>query len=345
MSKSNTSRALVPASPEQNALELAKELLGEVMDGGVFTDPSAPLNNAGDVLPAQAELFMLVEPVHDLAVKDDTSSMEFPVYSLSKNKDTRIRTYSRGGKTIKVIPSVLGAATVFDKDLLLYCISHIVRAHDAGTTVNRRMRIAVHPFLVNTRRSTGGAAYERVLDMCRRLKGTTIESNVKTTDEERTKGFSLIEDYEVTQYTKNGKGALEVEVTISDWVYRAAISTDILTLSPDYYSLSQALERRLYELGRKHCGQQPWFCIGLPLLQEKAGSAQSASHFRQELRDIIKFNRLPDYRLALDESTKPNQLVFLTRDSKRLLFEANRVGKLQWLTTLLQKTMLPNPAQ
>lgn len=339
MGKSSTNGTLVPASSDRSQADMARDLLSEVVGGELFANHHSSANDASNDAPAQTELFMVLDTVHDWPVKDDMSSMEFPLFSLSKNKDTRIRTYSRGGKTVKVIPSALGAATVFDKDILLYCISLLVKAHDAGATVSRRLRISVHPFLVGTRRSTGGAAYERVLDMCRRLKGTTIETNIKSTDEERTKGFGLIEDYDVTQYTKNGKGALELELTISDWLYRAAIGSDILTLSRDYFALGQALERRIYELGRKHCGQQPWFCIGLPLLQDKAGSSQSAGHFRQELREIIKQNRLPDYRLALDESTKPNQLVYLTRDYKRLVFEANRVGKLPWLSVLLQKTL------
>lgn len=337
MSKSSTQGSLAPVAQSQNTPELS-DLFGELQVIG----SSEPLqSDAGDA-PAQGDLFEVAVLVHDWPVKDDVSSMEYPIFSLSKNKDTRIRTYSRGGKTLKVIPSALGAATVFDKDILLYCLSQIVKANEAGMKVGRRLKIAVHPFLVGTRRSTGGAAYERVLDMCRRLKGTTIETNVKTNEREQVEGFGLIEDYKVTQYTKNGKGALELELTIADWLYRAAIASDILTLNPNYFSLGQAMERRLYELGRKHCGQQPWFVIGLPLLQEKAGSTQSASHFRTELKDIIKLNRLPDYRLALDESTKPNQLVYMTRDNGRLMGEAGRAGKLAWISALFQQTMALN---
>lgn len=293
-----------------------------------------------DVSPVQADLFVVLEAIHDWPVKDDVSSMEYPIFSLAKNRDTRVRTYSRGGKTVRVIPSALGAATVFDKDILIYCISQIVKASDAGMKVSRRVKIDVHPFLIGTRRSTGGSAYEGVLDMCRRLKGTTIETNVKTNEQEQLEGFGLVEDYKVTQYTKNGKGALELEMTISDWLYRAAIASDILTLHPDYFSLGQALERRLYELGRKHCGQQPWFSIGLPLLQEKAGSSQEARYFKQEIKALLKLDRLPDYKLALDETTKPNQLVYLSRDSRKLLTEATRLGKIDWLSSLLQRHLI-----
>lgn len=137
---------------------------------------------------------------------------------------------------------------------MIYLVSQTARAANDGEPVSRRIRLSVTHFLTRTRRSTGGDSYARVVDMCRRLRGTTIETNIRTTEEERTKGFGLIEDYEVTAKTKNGKGALEMEVTLSEWLYRAAVEYKVLTLNPGYFSLSQALERRLYELARKHCG-------------------------------------------------------------------------------------------
>ena len=287
----------------------------------------------------QPDLFAVIDTFHDWPVKDDVSSMEYPIFSLSKNHDMRIRQYSRGGRSVRVIPSAYGAATVFDKDILIYCISQIVKAADAGQKVSRRVRIEVYPFLVGTRRSTGGAAYERVVDMCRRLKGTTIETNVKTNEKEQIEGFGLIEDYKVTAWTKNEKGALELELTISEWLYRAAMEYDILTLHPEYFSLGQALERRLYELARKHCGDKAWWEINLPLLHEKTGSSQSPRRFKQDLKDIAARDTLPDYRIGLDESVRPNKVVFITRDNAKLLLEANRADKLTWIGQFLQQKL------
>lgn len=290
--------------------------------------------------PAQAELFELQDVGTRWTLKDSVASMELPIFSLSKNVNTRIRTYIRGAQTVKIIPSAVGAATVFDKDILIYCISQIIKANDAKLKISRRVKIDVYSFLKSIRRSTGGAAYESIIDMCRRLKGTIIETNVKSNEKERHEGFGLIESYKILQYTKNGKGALEVELTISEWLYRAALSTHILTLDPEYFSLSQPLERRLYALGRKHCGQAPWFLINLPLLQAKAGSEQEARYFKQEIKAVLKKNRLPMYKLALDESVKPNMLVYLTRDNPKLLAEATRQGKVEWVSNLLQATLV-----
>jgi len=338
MKKSNTKQPELPLLPATTqGIQTDSEALAAQILSDFLADGNAAAS--ADSLPAQADLFVVMETVHDWPIKDDVSTMEFPIFSLAKRADTKIRTYSRGGKTVRVIPSALGAATLFDKDLLIYCISQIVQAKDAGIKVGRRLKLSSHPFLISTKRSTGGTAYEGIVDMCRRLKGTTIETNVKTNEQEQIEGFGLIEDYRVTQHTKNGNGALELEVTISGWLYRAALASDILTLHPGYFTLGQALERRLYELGRKHCGLQAWFSINLPLLQEKAGSVQEARYFKQEVKSILKANRLPDYKLYLDTTTKPNMLVYVTRDSRKLMAEVSKKGKFDWLAGLLQQRL------
>ena len=288
---------------------------------------------------AQADLFTVMSVACDWSVKDDISSMEHPIFSLSKKPSTAIRSYSRGGNTVKVIPSGVGAPTIFDKDLMIYLVSQITKARNDGLPVSRRIRINVTNFLKGTRRSTGGESYTRVVDMCRRLRGTTIETNIRTTEEEYSKGFGLIEDYQIKVHTKNKKGALELEVTLSNWLYRAALEYKVLTLNPGYFSLSQALERRLYELARKHCGDQPWWLIGLDHLQEKTGSEQSARRFRQEIKAIVEANGLPDYRLGLDESVKPAKLVVMTDNNAKLISAANSKGKLSWITQFLQKKL------
>lgn len=339
---------MIKSSTKQQELPLAPALPGDLNNNHVEDPDSAAVATAIDELfnnersadenPEQAELFVVMDKFHDWPIKDDMSTMEFPIFSLAKIADTKVRSYSRGGKTVRVIPSAFGAATVFDKDLVIYCISQIVQATEAGIKVGRRIKINVHPFLVSTKRGVGGKSYENVIDMCRRLKGTTIETNIKTNEEERVKGFGLIEDYEITQYTKNGKGALELELTISDWLYRAALETDILTLHPNYFKLGKSLERRLYEIARKHCGNQPWWIIALPSLQEKVGSTQEARFFKQEVKGVSSSNLLPEYKLFVDESVRPNQLVVLTRDNPKLVSEAVKRGKWDWISGVMSPT-------
>ena len=92
------------------------------------------------VNPIQQELFMA--ELVDWPVKDDIHSMEYPIFSLAKNRDMQIRTFEdeRSGRTLRIIPSVYGAATVFDKDILIFAMSQIVDALNRGAPVSRRAR-------------------------------------------------------------------------------------------------------------------------------------------------------------------------------------------------------------
>jgi plasmid replication initiation protein len=254
----------------------------------------------------------------DWPVKDDLHSMELPLFALTRQKDIQIREYERNGTRVKIIPSASGAATQHDKDLLIYAVSQLVEGRNRGQSQSRRILINAHDFLVGTQRGTGGKNYQDLLDMLRRLRGTTIETNVRTGGSEQTKGFGLIEDYDVTRYTKSGSGVLECWITLSEWLYNAVASYEVLTLSRDYFLLDKPIERRLYEIARKHVGEQAYFKINEELLKDKVGSRRSQRQFRSELRQIMEADTMPDFRIAIDPNCKPMMVVFYTRNSKRL---------------------------
>src|SRR3546814_13097341 len=74
----------------------------------------------------------------------------------------------------------------------------------------------------------------------------------------------------------------EVEVRLSDWVFNAIRSNEVLTLNRQYFRLRKPLERRLYEIARKHCGW-PGKAVkfGLDTLQRKCGSKSTDFEFRR----------------------------------------------------------------
>jgi len=76
------------------------------------------------------------------------------------------------------------------------------------------------------------------------------------------------------------------------------LSKSVLTLSRDYFRLRKPLERRIYELARKHCGRQPLWRVSVATLHKKSGSAAPVRVFRAALRRMIAENHLPDYLLA-----------------------------------------------
>ncbi|MFX4813571.1 replication initiator protein A, partial [Acinetobacter baumannii] len=79
-------------------------------------------------------------------------------------------------------------------------------------------------------------------------------------------------------------------------------SAEVLPISRDYFRLRRPIDRRLYELARKHCGKQPMWRVGVSLLQKKIGS-QDDRHFLEHLRDLANSNDLPDYQVRLQFDT------------------------------------------
>src|SRR6516225_10455860 len=73
-----------------------------------------------------------VADILDWALKDDRASMEHPFFSLAKTPDLKERHYERNGNRITITPSIKGLATIWDKDILIYAVSQLVAAMNAG---------------------------------------------------------------------------------------------------------------------------------------------------------------------------------------------------------------------
>lgn len=235
--------------------------------------------------------------VLDAIPKDDLASMEHPMFSLATRPDLRVLSYAHNGHQIQITPSVRGLATIHDKDILIYCISQLMAALNAARPVSRKVHLRAHDLLVATNRETSGDGYQRLRDAFERLAGTRITTNIVTGTQEVTSGFGLIEAWEIARKTKGGR-MISVSVTLSDWLFRAVLSKSVLTLSRDYFRLRKPLERRIYELARKHCGRQPEWRVSVETLLKKSGSASPRRVFRKMLRDMIEADPLPEYTLG-----------------------------------------------
>jgi len=234
--------------------------------------------------------------IFDAIPKDDIASMEHPLFSLATRPDRRILSYAHNGVEITVTPSVRGLATIHDKDILIFCISQLMAALNAGRAVSRTLTLKAHDLLVATNRETSGDAYRRLREAFERLAGTRITTNITTGETETTTGFGLIERWEIVRRSRGGR-MVSVSVTLSEWLYRAVLSKSVLTLSRDYFRLRKPLERRVYELARKHCGRQEAWTVSVDTLLKKSGSASPRRVFRKMLRDIIAAGHLPDYHM------------------------------------------------
>jgi plasmid replication initiation protein len=232
--------------------------------------------------------------------KDDMASMEHPLFTLATRPDRRILRYEHGAATIEVTPSVKGLATIHDKDVLIYCISQLMAAVNAGRPVAPTLHLKAHDLMAAVGRETSGDGYRRLREAFERLSGTRIVTNVETGGIESTRGFGLIDGWEILRKARGGRMIL-VTVTLSDWIYRSVLTRSVLTLHRDYFRLRKPLERRVYEIARKHCGRQAEWRIGLETLLKKSGSTSPRRVFRKMIRDIAAEDALPDYSLALGE--------------------------------------------
>ncbi len=234
----------------------------------------------------------------DISPKDDTASMEHPLFALQAG-DKRVRTYERNGYTVSVQPGSFGCATIHDKDLWIYCISQLVEAMNRGREITRTVRFTMYDFLTVTNRDTSGRAYERAAQMLERLNGTRIVTNIETAGKRERGFFGLIDSARVIERDGNDR-MVAVEVTLPDWLFRSVEAKQVLTLSRDYFRLRKALDRRIYELARKHCGQQSSWRVLLAVLHEKSGSTRPLRNFRGDIKALAESGDLPDYLMAFD---------------------------------------------
>ena len=258
----------------------------------------------------------------DWALKDDRHSMEHPMFSLSKKPDHRVRHYEHNGNAVTIKPGADGLANIWDKDILIYAVSQLVEGMNQGREIHRTVRVTAYDILVSTNRHTGGGDYEQLAGAFARLSGTRIETNIATNGERVRHGFGLLDEWRIIEKSPGSGRMVAVELTLSRWLYNAVLAREVLTLNREYFRLGGGLERRLYELARKHCGQQSKWTISMELLHKKSGSGDLLKRFRAAVKRLVLADGLPDYRMFYD--SEADNLTFYTKDAKRLADSLSR---------------------
>lgn len=242
-----------------------------------------------------------IADILDVSIKDDMASMEHPLFAL-KAGDMRVKTYERNGNSVTVQPGHGGCATIHDKDIWIYCVSQMVEAMNRGREVNKTVRFTAYDFLTATNRDTSGRAYERMAEAMARLRNTGIETNIETAGQRERRGFGLVESWRVVEKTSGGR-MVAVEVTFPEWLIRSVTAKHVLTLSPDYFRIRKPIDRRIYELARKHCGNQKQWQCSVETLHEKSGSTDTVRKLRAVLKALADGDDLPDYSVTIDLTT------------------------------------------
>ena len=229
--------------------------------------------------------------------------MEHPFFALSTKPEVREVKYKRDGVSITLSPHHrLGLPTMMDKDILLYCGSLLMKEINEGRIPPKTMRFSAHDLMITTNRMTNGQAYAQLKNAFERLTGCLITTDIETNGLRAAGGFHILEKYFVVENSHDKKRMVRIEVTLSDWFYNALIGKEVLTINRDYFRLRKPLERRLYELARKHCGKQPEWKISLENLKDKCGSLSSLRKFRFQIREIMEPDHLPDYQISRDDN-------------------------------------------
>ena len=254
-----------------------------------------------------------IADILDAVPKNDQASMEHPLFAL-KAGDRTVRTYGRAGCSLQVQPGAFGCATIHDKDVWIYAISQLVAAADRGREdIGRTVQFTAYDFLVSTNRQTSGRGYELMANALERLSGTRIATDIAT-DRQRERGFfGLIDSARVIERDADDR-MVAVEITLPDWLYRSIKARHVLTISRDYFRLRKPLDRRIYELARKHCGAQPKWRVRIATLHEKAGSRASRREFRRSIKRLAEAGVLPEYRMSFD--AKADAVTFYAKGEK-----------------------------
>jgi plasmid replication initiation protein len=248
--------------------------------------------------------FFIANVFDNTPFKDDMASMEHPIFVLSKQKDMRMLNYQKDNVSISITPNLHGLPTIFDKDVLLYCISLLMQEINEGKMPPKTLRVSSHDLLIATNRQTNDDGYRRLKQALDRLAGVKVKTNIKTGKREQTSVFGLIDAYDIIESSRIKDRMIRLEIRLSDWVYNSVLGKEVLTISRDYFRLGKPIERRVYEIARKHCGAQASWSIGLANLMEKTGSTDTLRKFRLRLKEIANDDNLPDYSFTVADDDK-----------------------------------------
>ncbi|WP_434779649.1 replication initiator protein A [Neisseria sp. Ec49-e6-T10] len=246
--------------------------------------------------------FFMVDAFASL-LKNHHIHIDCPIFVL-KAGNVALRRYKDEHALIVVEPGEYGSATIYDKDLLIYCISKQVEAMRIyGVDIDQTIQFKAHDFLVTTNRRTDGDNYKRLIEALHRLKDTTIEVYINDEGYQKSFSFDLIASWCILEKSDKKRRMEAIEITLPDIIHEAILAKKLLAFHADYFKLRKPLERHLYTLARKYCATQVKWSIDLESLYQKTGTTATIHEFRRLIRSTAKLNNLPEYQLRYETGT------------------------------------------
>jgi plasmid replication initiation protein len=225
-----------------------------------------------DNLPPKCPVAFLEFPVFHPGDKPLREPYEWRYLSNRKNKSELM--------VVNIYPTKYGRPTIQDLDLIMFYTSQLVARLDRGIVLSNPIRFHANKFFEYSKSGSGGRDYDRLFASLRRLSGTLISTNVFGEGYETIQDIHLIDSWAAKRI--NGR-LLEIEVSLSPYLYDAILVRDILTLSPEYFCLRSKFDRRLYLICHKHLGDKEKWNINLEKLFVKHGAGGSLKAFKHKL--------------------------------------------------------------
>jgi plasmid replication initiation protein len=256
----------------------------------------------------QLELFRALPG--DLAPRDAQDLMTYPFFSLAKSHRAAPIDFRMNGIAIRVeAVAEHGMATIWDADVLIWAASQIVEARDAGLRTSRLMAVKPREILTFAGRGTSARDYHRLKAALDRLQSTTVATSLRQINERRMHRFSWINEW--TERADGHGNADGIDFIVPDWFYRAVLDDAlVLTIDRGYFALTGGVERWLYRIVRKHAGRQSTgWRFEFRHLHLKSASLSPFKRFAFELRDIVRRQPLPGYRLLIERDIGGRELL------------------------------------
>ena len=151
----------------------------------------------------------------DVPPKSDQVILEYPIFSPHTGNKT-IRKYEHNGNTIEVRPGVKhGLATIYDKDIWVYCISHLIRnANSKELNMPSIVKFTAYQFTQDTKKRIVGNIFKRLSTSLERLSETLIKINLKQGEYAIKECLPLVSSFKIDEKGK-GESMIDIEVKIS----------------------------------------------------------------------------------------------------------------------------------
>jgi plasmid replication initiation protein len=247
------------------------------------------------------------------AARDISEMMDVPFLALSKNRKKPIIYEKNDGENmikVNVFPPSNGfVASIYDWDIILFVAGKIQKIFNDRSDIPPRTIIVPRHEILKALKKHDGKKQELDLNAAlSRLQSTTVKTTIGNKQYKNGKMFSFLDSWGYTER----KDIREIEITLSDWLYRIVCAKGaLLMVNSDYFSLTSGLKKFLYRTARKHVGIQggSWKFL-IETLYEKSGSERDFRFFKRDLKAAILENDIPGYIVSWVELNKKTYVNF-----------------------------------